>query len=117
VGERFSWQGWLDTAFPGDEPFGRSARIEVGTGRVSGDELRRIADAAGVPIDVVELPMHRSVVGRIFAVDSAGPAGSAVPDETGITIGPTHTGVLLVHLGREPVGDERYLATTEPDDS
>jgi hypothetical protein len=116
VTESFRWQGWLDSALPGDEPFGRSARIEIGTRTTSAEELRDLAHEAAVPINVVELPLDPSVVGRICNVDSAGPPGSAVRDETGITVEPTHTGVLLVHLGREVVGDERYLATPAPTD-
>ena len=103
--------GFLDLAFPGDEPFGRSARIELGVDPLTPEALRRAARDAGVPIDVIELPLDPTMVGRIFNVDSAGPPGSAVRDDTGISVGPTHTGVLLVHLGREVVGAEEYLAT------
>ena len=43
VTESFRWQGWLDSALPGEEPFGRSARIEIGTRTISAEELRELA--------------------------------------------------------------------------
>jgi hypothetical protein len=58
--------------------------------------------------------MHRSAIGRIIAIDSAGPRGSVERDDTGITVRPTHTGNLLIHLGRAAEESEPYLATDLP---